>query len=430
MELSQLALIAVFVLAFGGISLRIQRTILTAPMLFVAFGILVGGAGLGLIEAELENEVINLVAELTLVLVLFTDASRINLRLLRREHNLPVRMLTIGLPLTIGLGALAGRFLFPAFSGWELLILATILAPTDAALAQAVLASDRVPVRIRQALNVESGLNDGMALPILLFFISAAGASVSPGDTGFWLRFAGLQLTLGPLIGVAVGYFGGYIVQWCTKHEWMSETFQQLSALSLALMAFALAELVGGNGFVAAFAAGLTIGNATRGICNCLYEFAEAEGMLLMLLTFMFYGAVMVAPALNSFDPMFVLYALLSLTVVRMLPVALSLIGTKATIDTTIFLGWFGPRGIASILYGLLLLESPMITHGEEIFFIMVITVLFSVVLHGVTATPGVNRYADRLEAMEADGHEMMEEVPVPEMPIRSMSMMAHHHME
>ncbi len=418
MGIVTLAAIALFILAFGLISGRIQKSVISPPMVFVLFGLLVSNRVLGVIDLTAENEIIRTVAELTLILVLFTDASRINLSNLRREHNIPVRLLSLGLPLCIIFGTLLAAIVFDYLSFLEGAILATILAPTDAALGQAVVSSPRVPVRIRQALNVESGLNDGIALPILLFFISLAGAAEQTETSGFWIRFAAMQLVLGPIVGIAVGFFGGKLVERAGRTEWMSRTFQDLAALGLSFLAYALAELVNGNGFISAFCAGLTLGNTSRAVCTCLYEFAEAEGQLLTLLTFMVFGAVMVLPALDQFNWLIIVYGILSLTVVRIVPVAISLIGVRLEKGTHLFLGWFGPRGIASILYGLLVLDKVSFSGSTEIFTIVIITVLISVFAHGLTAFPAANWYAARMEKMK-DEPDMEEHVQVTELPVR-----------
>jgi NhaP-type Na+/H+ or K+/H+ antiporter len=417
-DTSAFAVIALFILTFGLVSGRIQKTIISPPMVFVLFGLLVSKRVLGLIEVGAENEFIQTLAELTLVLVLFTDASRINLRLLRREHDLPIRLLSIGLPLTIISGALLAGLIFNVLTLWEAFVLGVILAPTDAALGQAVVSLPKVPVRIRQALNVESGLNDGIALPFLLLFLSLAGAAQQTQPAAYWVRFALMQLLLGPLVGIVVGYFGGKLVVRGTQSGWITHSFQDLSALGLSVLAFALAELVGGNGFIAAFSAGLIMGNTSRSICTCLFEFGEAQGQLLTLLTLMIYGAVMVLPALDHINALVVLYGILSLTVVRVLPVAISLIGVRLQWDSVLFLGWFGPRGIASILYGLLLLEKVNISGREEIFSITITTVLMSVFMHGLSALPGANWYASRAEKMKEEP-DMPELAPVTEMPVR-----------
>ena len=400
MQTSSFVLLAGFLLAFGLISGRLQKSIVTAPMVFVAFGLLFGPLALGIIRLDVESEVIRTIAEATLILVLFTDASRIDLRILRREYHIPVRLLAFGLPLTILLGTLLAVVLFDGLSLWEAAIVAAILAPTDAALGQAVVGSPAVPVRMRQALNVESGLNDGIALPFVMIFLSLAGAAQEQQSAGAWIGYAALQIIMGPLVGVAVGWGGGRLVSLGTRTGWMSPSFQRLSALALAFLAYAGAEQVGGNGFIAAFFAGLALGNAARPICACLYEFAEAEGQLLTLVAFLVFGAASVMPALEHVSVAVVLFAVLSLTVVRMIPVSISLLGHGLGSASHHFLGWFGPRGLASILYVMLVLEGVALPGRELIFSIVILTVVLSVFVHGITAYPGANWYAARIGAM------------------------------
>lgn len=415
MEHLSFAIIALFVLAFGAISKRISTTMITPPMLFAAFGIVLGGMGLGLIEVDPENHFIILLAEITLVLVLFTDASRIDFALLKKEHNIPIRLLGIGLPLTMLAGTGLGWLFFPEMSLFELLVLGIILAPTDAALGQAVVSSEKMPVRIRQALNVESGLNDGLALPALLFFACLAATTHQASNENF-LVVALLQITLGPLAGIIIGFLGARLVVWGHKGGWMNESFRELSSLAVALLAFSGAELIHGNGFLAAFCAGIAMGNTMRRLGDDLTEFTEAEGQLLTLLTFMFFGAIMLPLAMDHMQWQIVVYALLSLTVVRMLPVAVSLIGSKLKMPTVLFLGWFGPRGVASIIYVLVVLEflheNP---HRETLFNVAMVTVLLSIIAHGLTAWPGVSYYAKRFAAK--DKAEEMKQVK--EMPVR-----------
>jgi NhaP-type Na+/H+ or K+/H+ antiporter len=417
MESATFTLIAASILAFGLVSRRLQRTVLTLPMAFTAFGLIASHHFLGWLELDLESELIHTLAELTLVLVLFTDASRIDLGLLRRQHDLPVRLLVLGLPLCILLGTATGILLLGSLSIWGAVVLAVILAPTDAALGQAVVSSDRVPVRIRQALNVESGLNDGVVLPVLLIVLSLAGATGESRNAGFWVNFVALQLILGPLVGIGVGFVGGRLVEWATRKEWMDHPFQELAAIGLSLLTFACAEQVAGNGFIAAFCAGLTLGNTSRAVCACLYEFAEAQGQLLTLLIFLVFGAVLLPPVLGHINGAFLLYAVLSLTLVRMLPVALSLLGKNLKGHTLIFLGWFGPRGLASILFALIVVEKTQLAEREIILTIVVLTVFISIFAHGITAYSGTKWYAKKLKHESQSSAQ--EHLNVSEMPVR-----------
>lgn len=360
-------------------------------MVFVLLGFGLGVHGLGWLS--LEPAAIHGLAELTLVLVLFTDASRIDLSCLWRERSLPTRLLGIGLPLTVALGAFTALLVFPGIEAGEALLLAAILAPTDAALGQAVVSSPLIPMRIRQSLNIESGLNDGLALPLVLVAVSLAGAGEAGRDLGTWLRFAGLQVVLGPLVGASVGYLGGRLVERATKSGWINDPFQRLSVLGLAGLAYAGAEIVGGNGFIAAFVAGLTVGSATRAVCRCLFDFGEAEGQLMTLFVFLIFGAVMVPAAMPHWDGRALIYATLSLTAVRMLPVALSLLGSGLRPVSVAFLSWFGPRGLASILFALLVVEEGRLVSGAMIEAVVLLTVLLSTFAHGISAFPLARRY-------------------------------------
>ena len=250
--------ITLALVAYGLISRKIEDSILTGPTLFTVFGLVAGPAALGLIPLQMGNEALHLLVEVTLILVLFSDAANIDLAQLRRDHNLPVRMLLVGMPLTIALGAVAAWLLFDGFGLLEAALLAAILAPTNAALGHAVVSNRLVPVRIRQALNVESGLNDGIALPFVLIFAAFASAMHAETVASEWLLFGVKQVVFGPLAGIAVGYVGAKLVARCYRTQWMSEGAEGMIALGLAFGAFALAEVVEGNGFIAAFVAGLT----------------------------------------------------------------------------------------------------------------------------------------------------------------------------
>jgi NhaP-type Na+/H+ or K+/H+ antiporter len=413
---SSIAVIALAVCLFSAFSRKAERSPLTPPMFFLVVGYCLGVEGFGWLHLDVDGEAIHTLAELTLVLVLFTDAARIDLTCLRREKSLPARLLGIGMPLTILAGAAAGIAVLPELGWTEALLLAAILAPTDAALGQAVVSNPCVPLRIRQSLNVESGLNDGIALPVVLVVAALAGARGGAADASEWIRFAALAVTLGPLVGGAVGFLGGRIVAWGTRSGWINDAFQRIAGLGLALLAFGAAEVVGGNGFIAAFVSGLTLGNTARGVCGCLYEFGEAEGQLLTLLVFLAFGAAMLPEALPHATGAGVLYALLSLTVVRMIPVALSLLGTGLRPASLGFLGWFGPRGLASILFVLLVVEEGRLQSGAFLQAVVVLTVLASTFLHGFTAYPFARRYGEYSATMDEERTELAE---APELPVR-----------
>jgi NhaP-type Na+/H+ or K+/H+ antiporter len=402
-------------LLYSLVSGRLQGTMVTAPMVFVVAGFIIGAGGLGVASIDVGHSGIHLIAEITLILVLFTDAARIDLGQVRRDHNLPVRMLVVGLPLTVAVGTLVGSQLFPAFSIWEVALLAALLAPTDAALGQSVVSAPAVPVRIRQAINVESGLNDGIALPAVLVLASLASAADGTTEASEWIRFGLLQVTLGPLGGIVFGYAGARLLDAAVVRGWANESFQGIGILSLALFMYVATELIGGNGFIGAFVGGMVFGNTLRHPCKFLFEFMETEGQLLMLITFLVFGAALLPEGLAHLSVANVVYAVLSLTVVRMVPIAVSLVGSGVRLRTQLFLGWFGPRGLASILFVLLILEDMAIIHGSELLAITVLTVALSALLHGVTAAPLANWYGRRAQRMG----ECAENKIVAELPLR-----------
>ena len=393
---------ALLAYVFGLFSKLAERSPVTAPMVFVVVGILVGPLGFGWLKVLVNTELVRVMAEIALVLVLFVDASLIDLPALIRTRGIPLRLLLIGLPLTMVLGILLAWPLFPGVSLWLLALLALILSPTDAALGQAVVKSELVPERIRQAINVESGLNDGIALPPILLCIAVlAGDPSRQLGSGFWFGFVLHQMIYGPLIGAAVGLLGGFLVDRASRAGWMNEAFQRLVSVSLAMLAYSAAETIHGNGFIAAYFGGLLLGVRSHTVRERVQEFGEAEGQQLALYIFLLFGLVLVPWALPRWDLQAWVYAILSLTIIRMLPVALSLIGSGLDRPSVGFIGWFGPRGIASILY-LILVVGKLGTKGLEYpLSVIALTVLLSVLAHGLTAVPlsgAYGRYLSRKE--------------------------------
>jgi NhaP-type Na+/H+ or K+/H+ antiporter len=423
MGVAEVAIVAGFVVVYALVSRRLETTWVTGPMVFVGVGIALGEAGLGALEFGMSEGPVRVLAEATLVLLLFTDAIRIDLAVLREERLLPVRLLLIGLPLTVVAGTLLGIGVFPSLAVWEAAVLAAVLAPTDAALGQAVVADRRVPVRIRQALNVESGLNDGLMVPVITVLVAVAAFGSDIESAGYWAEFVARQLGFGVLIGITVGYVGGRLLDEFSKRGWVDGAFRQLATLAIGVAAFAGAELLEGNGFVAAFVSGLAFGHVAREACEGAYDFAEDEGQLLALLTFLAFGAVLAGPRLGELTWQVFLFAVLALTIMRMVPVALSLVGVGLHRATVLYLGWFGPRGLASILFALFLVEEAELPGTSQLFLIVTWTVLLSVLLHGVTSVPLTRRYVADLAAMPRDA-DMPEEMNVPELPLRGPSEM------
>jgi NhaP-type Na+/H+ or K+/H+ antiporter len=324
------------------------------------------------------------------------------------------------------LGAVLAAAMFGQLGFWEAAILAVILAPTDASLGQSVVENPKVPVRIRQALNIEGGLNDGFAMPFLILAISLAVSSETQVGSGYFIGLAVSQILFGVLAGVVLGYLGAHFIGWGRQSGWMSGGLEKISWLVMVLLAFWAAELVGGNGFIAAFVFGITSGNViSTHEMKSVDDFAEVENTLLMLLTYMIFGMVMLIPALERINLTVVLYAVLSLTLVRMLPVAISLIGAKLRPVSVLFLGWFGPRGIASILYVLTVLGTEDVAGKETIYTVAMITVFFSVLAHGISAAPLADWYGKHIAALDKRDAASAETTQVPEIPTRRKSFKA-----
>ena len=381
------------VFLYSLVSRRLERTPLTAPVLFTAAGLLIPALLPELRSRQADPKLFLQIAEVGLVMLLFTDASRVDLRLLRGMRSLPLRLLSTGMLLTILLGALAALVVFRQLSVWEAGILAAILAPTDAGLGQVIVSSERVPQRIRQALNVEAGLNDGLSVPFLLFFMARAGAGAEGGGAGL-ARFLAEQLGGGVLIGLAVGLVGGWLLERAQRASWMAASAQQLGVVALPLACILASEAAGASMFIAAFVAGLATQRCFEEVGRHAAEFAEQWGQLLNYSVFFLFG-ILVGREWHGFHPALLLYAALSLTLVRLLPVALALVGTGLDRASVLFMGWFGPRGLASIVLGLVYLESVTHQGGEPIIRqAVMVTVLLSIFAHGLSAAPGIGLYA------------------------------------
>ena len=399
------ALIALLFLVFALASRKLSGSILTGPMLFAGFGFLIGPQVLGLVNLEISNRVIQTIAEVTLVLVLFTDAASTDFKLFRQSRNLPLRMLLIGMPLAVGLGTLAALGLFPGWSLWEAALLAAILTPTDAALGQAVTENETIPERIRTAIGSESGLNDGLALPLVVLFAALATGG-SKNGAGYWAEFVGSQILLGPLAGIAIGYAGGRLVSIADERGWMSDWAEGIAAMAIVLGAFMLAEAVDGNGFLAAFAGGLAFGSGLGRKCRFLYEFQQTEAHMLVLITFTLVGAMLLPAAMQHFTWNCLLFSIFALTAMRMLPIAISLVGLNLGVHTTAFIGWFGPRGLASVLFLLIVMQSTDLLRESELLAAVALTVTLSIILHGISAAPWARIYGRAVGDTAGNGSE------------------------
>ena len=405
--MTALAVLAAAALAYALVSRRLENSVISAPIFFVAVGVAVGPHALDVVHIELTHGTAFHVAELTLALLLFSDAAGVDLQALRGNASLPGRLLGIGMPATIALGMAAGAAVLTDLEFWEAAIVAAVLAPTDAALGRTVVSSPLVPARVRQALNLESGLNDGLSVPFLALFIAIAGAETLPTARD-WLQFALEQIGLGTLIGLAVGGAGAWVVERASERGLMTEVFEQFAALSLAVLAFLLADEAGGNGFIAAFVGGLAAGRMGAVCGKHVFAFTEEEGQLLSFAVFFMFGVASLE-FLQDADWRIALYAALSLTLVRMLPVALATAGMGLRASSVLFMGWFGPRGLASIILMFVVAEEvPELPGLQAIVATVTLTVLASVVLHWLSAPLLARAYARRVQRMAADAPELV----------------------
>ena len=407
-----LAIVALTLLGVAAVSRRLTGTPVTPAIVFVAVGLLVGPEVLGGIDLESSSATVRALAEATLALVLFCDASRIDLGHLRLEVAVPVRLLGIGLPLTIALGALAAVGIFGQLSLEEAVILAVVLAPTDAALGQAVVTEPRIPGRIRQGLNVESGLNDGICVPLLFAAVAVADveSEISGGRSAGTLLLE--EIGYGVLGGVVGGLVVAAIVIYAGRRELIADQWRQVIPAAGAALAYGTAAALGGSGFIAAFVAGMTFRLMLGRDPERLNELSEQVGGVLNGVTFVFFGAILLGPALGELSWELALYAVLSLTLVRMLPVAIAMLGTRARAPTLGFLGWFGPRGLASIVFAVIVVEESNLPHEHLIVLAIYLTVGLSIFAHGLSAAPLAGRYARWYEQHPRDKAPPMESAP------------------
>jgi NhaP-type Na+/H+ or K+/H+ antiporter len=397
MEYSDLATIAGFAFLYSLIASRLEQSRLNGALVYVLAGFIFSTHVLGWVNIEIGGEALKTLAELTLALVLFTDSANTNLVTLRRVEKIPIRLLLIGLPLTIALGMGLGALVFPALGFFEVALLATILAPTDAALGKAVVTNPSVPDSVRESLNVESGLNDGICVPVLLFFLALAVGDAESGRAAeLMAELTAQAIGIGVLVGILGGYFGSRMVRYCSAHRWVEGPWLQIPVIALALLCFATAQEFEGSGFIACFVAGLIFGGFETAHKESFLDAAEGIGNSMALITWFVFGVAALGLTWQHLDWRIFLYALLSLTVVRILPVFISVIGMKLRWDTRLFLGWFGPRGLASIVFVVLVQDKEL--SGAEILLPTVgTTILLSVLLHGLTANPLSRKYGARI---------------------------------
>jgi NhaP-type Na+/H+ or K+/H+ antiporter len=401
---------AIFI--WGVVSARVTGADLSAPIVFVAVGGVLAAADL--VDGPSAPEALTPLVEVTLVWVLFSDAARVPVQKFRRDLGQYVRLLGVGLPLTIVAGWALATWLFPELGLWLALVVGAALAPTDAALGVPVVTNPVVPSRVRRLITVESGLNDGIATPVVMLAIAGAASAEGMADAP-GLGEALLELLIGAVVGAAAGGAGGWWLRVARRRGWEAEDFVGIAVLALALVAYSGAVTVEGNGFVAAFCGGMTFGATAGRRGETELVFLEQASGLVSLFVWLAFGAIALPLMLDNVDLVTVLYAVLSLTLVRMAPVALALLGAGLDRDTVLFIGWFGPRGLASLVFALLTLEE-LGADADEAVAVIGMTVLLSVVAHGLSASPLAARYGNSAAARALDSGG-----PVADLPVRGL---------
>jgi len=403
------------VVLYSAVAIWLGRFSITMPMVFVIIGAITGAHGLGWIAFSLTASQTELFIEATLALLLFSDAATLQYRDVTQDAGLPGRLLGIGMPLIILTGAIAAKLLFPSTTLGFAFLVAVILAPTDAALGLPIFNNPRVPVRIRRALNVESGLNDGIASPLVTFFIALVLQEASMGH-GRWIVQALGSIAVGVGVGIALGLAGGWLLIKSYEKEWASESTREIGNPALALFIFIVSTRLGGNGFVAVFIAGILFGYVTRHLLREATEFTEVSGTIFSLFVWTIFGSTIVIPLFQNFNLTALLFALCSLTIVRMLSVAISMTGKHLRFDTILMMGWLGPRGLASVVFMIMAYESAHEAQVSPDLLLMMVgwTVFLSVMLHGVSALPLANWYASRLSTAAPDIPELEDVAELP----------------
>ena len=387
----ELTILAIFAFLYSIIAGRVERSVVSGPMIFVFSGILMGPLVLGWFDGSVVRSQLRMFADMTLVLILFSDAANVQLSVLKSKIAIPARMLLIGLPGVVLLGFGLALVLFDLLSIYEAAILGTILAATDAALGKAVVTDEKVPDWIKTGLNAESGLNDGLCVPFLFIFIAMALESITPTGGAIKPMTVVLEeIGIGLIVGLGLTYVGSLLLRQCLVRGWVTEVWSQIAVPALALACFSLAQQWHGSGYIASFTGGLLFGHLLGDKKHKFVVAAEGIGETLAMLTWLLFGGSVVAAVIGLASWHVIVYALLSLTVVRVLPIFLSLSGTNATVKDRLFLGWFGPRGLASIVFAVIVLDSGL-PGGELIAIIVIVTVFFSLIAHGFSAKPMTN---------------------------------------
>ncbi|NOR37799.1 MAG: sodium:proton antiporter [Woeseiaceae bacterium] len=387
----ELAILAVYVFIYSIIAGRIERGFFSGPIVFVASGIIFGPLVLGLFDLQITTRELRILADLTLALVLFVDAANADLSTLKRHIKIPSRMLLIGLPGVILLGFGFAVLLFDGLSLFEAAILATMLAATDAALGKAVITNKSVPIHVREGLNAESGLNDGLCVPVLFVFIALAeGVNAHGSGMSLALTLVAEELGIGLLVGIGLSAIAAPLLKACWQRGWVTEVWVQVTIIALAIACFAVAQSMHGSGYIAAFTGGLLFGHLAKDSTHKLVLAAEGDAETLAMLTWLVFGAAVVGQFADLITWQVIGYSVLSLTLIRVMPIFLSLVGSGEPVASRLFLGWFGPRGLASIVFAIIVINKDL-PGGKLMAMVVACTVILSLVAHGITARPLAN---------------------------------------
>lgn len=402
-EYQVLSVVAAFAFLYSVVASRLERTPVSGAVVYLFVGLACGTYGLGLVALNVDGEAIKRLAEFTLALVLFSDSANADLRVLRKVERVPIRLLLVGLPLTIAAGCGVGFLIFGELTFFEVALLATMLAPTDAALGQAVVTNQSVPASVRESLNVESGLNDGICVPVLLIFlVLATGQAEGTEAAGLIVKLPLQEIGIGAGVGIVLAVIGSFLVKFCGRRGWIEGAWVGIPVVALAMSCFAVSQWLGGSGFIGSFVGGMVFGGLMRSheVKEKLLGGAEGAGNLMSLLTWFVFGAVVFGKGLEDFSWQVILYAALSLTIIRILPVLLCLIGVKMRLDSKLFIGWFGPRGFASVVFIVMVIDAQL-PGNDMLVGVVTWTVALSIIAHGISAVPFAKRYAKRVANRE-----------------------------
>ena len=378
------ALIAVVLLVAAPVSGLVERAPLSFPIIFLSLGYLLGPQGAHLLAIGVHDETLEVVAILSLALVLFLDAVNLRFDEGRRAWLVPALTLGPGTLLVIVAVALAA-FLLLGLGVIPALLLGAVLASTDPVVLRDVVRDERVPAAVRRALSVEAGLNDIVVLPIVLVLTAISRASAN--GAGDWLLFFLRLLLVGPLVGFVLGGGGSWLINVMDRHTPIQREYQALYGIGLVLGSYVAGTAVGGDGFLAAFAAGVAVVILNTELCDCFLEFGETTAEMAMFLAFILFGALL--STLLGTLPLPATIALAAIVNLLARPVAINLVllRTKMSWRARAFIGWFGPRGLSSLLFALLLVRDR-VPGAEYLLAVTGLVVSVSVVAHGTSATP------------------------------------------